>query len=81
MPVDPVQAQTLILLAVAANLLVMAAVVVPPLLGRHGPLENGSAAGDPGERKTAELAAVLGEAGTVACSDSMARSTAAARAV
>jgi diguanylate cyclase (GGDEF)-like protein len=68
-PVDPVQAQTLILLAVAANLLVMAAVVVPPLLGRRGPLQNGSTSGDPGERKTAELAAVFGDSGNVDLAD------------
>ena len=69
MPVDPVQAQTLILLAVAANLLVMAAVVVPPLLGRRGPLETGSPAGGQGEHKTAELAAVLGDTGNVDLTD------------
>ncbi|HEX2755694.1 MAG TPA: GGDEF domain-containing protein [Candidatus Limnocylindrales bacterium] len=69
MPVEPVQAQTLILLAVVANLLVMAAVVVPPLLGRRGPLQTGSGAGNAGERKTAELAAVLGEAGDVDLTD------------
>jgi diguanylate cyclase (GGDEF)-like protein len=69
-PVDPVQAQTLILLAVVANLLVMAAVVVPPLLGRRGPLQNGSTGyADPGERKTAELQAVLGESGQVDLTD------------
>jgi diguanylate cyclase (GGDEF)-like protein len=68
-PVDPVQAQTLILLAVVANLLVMAAVVVPPLLGRRGPLQTGAIGGDPAERKTAELAAVLGEAGNVDLTD------------
>jgi hypothetical protein len=69
-PVDPVQAQTLILLAVLANLLVMAAVVVPPLLGRRGPLQNGSTGyADPGERKTAELQAVLGESGQVDLTD------------
>ena len=69
MPVDPVQAQTLILLAVVANLLVMAAVVVPPLIGRRSPLQTGSGAGEPSERKTAELAAVLGEAGNVELTD------------
>ena len=71
MPVDPVQTQTLILLAVVANLAVMAAVVVPPLLGRRGPLQTGSAGGggDAGERKTAQLAAVLGEAGDVDLTD------------
>jgi diguanylate cyclase (GGDEF)-like protein len=68
-PVDPVQAQTLILLAVVANLLVMAAVVVPPLLGRRGPLETEPGDANPGERKTAELAAVLGEAGQVDLTD------------
>jgi diguanylate cyclase (GGDEF)-like protein len=68
-PVDPVQAQTLILLAVVANLLVMAAVVVPPLLGRRGPLQTGAASPDFNDRKTAELAAVLGEAGDVDLTD------------
>jgi diguanylate cyclase (GGDEF)-like protein len=68
-PVDPVQAQRLILLAVVANLLVMAAVVVPPLLGRRGPLETEPGDANPGERKTAELAAVLGEAGQVDLTD------------
>ena len=69
MPVDPVQAQSLILIAVIANLVVMAAVVVPPLLGRRSPLNGGSTVGDAGERKTAELAAVLGEAGNVELTD------------
>ena len=69
MPVDPVQAQTLILLAVVANLLVMAAVVVPPLLGRRGPLQTGAASPDFNDRKTAELAAVLGEPGDVDLTD------------
>jgi diguanylate cyclase (GGDEF)-like protein len=67
--VDPVQAQTLILIAVVANLVVMGAVVIPPLLGRRGPLQTGSVGGDPGERKTAELAAVLGESGQVDLTD------------
>ena len=69
MPVDPVQAQTLILLAVVANLAVMAAVVIPPLVGRRGPLPTGSMAGDVGDRKTAQLAAVLGENGDVDFTD------------
>ena len=69
MPVDPVQAQTLILLAVVANLAVMAAVVIPPLVGRRGPLQTGSTAGDAGDRKTAQLAAVLGESGDVDLTD------------
>jgi diguanylate cyclase (GGDEF)-like protein len=68
-PVDPVQAQTLILLAVVANLAVMAAVVIPPLVGRRGPLQTGSMAGDAGDRKTAQLAAVLGENGDVDLTD------------
>jgi diguanylate cyclase (GGDEF)-like protein len=57
-PVDPIQAQTLILLAVVANLAVMAAVVVPPLLGRRGPLTTGPNTADAGDRRTAELAVV-----------------------
>ncbi len=65
---DPVQAQSLILLAVVANLVVMAAVVMPPLIGRRSPLQTGSG-GDASERKTAELAAVLGEAGNVELTD------------
>jgi diguanylate cyclase (GGDEF)-like protein len=62
--VDPVQAQTLILLAVVANLLVMAAVVVPPLLGRRGPLDAASGS-DHGDRKAADFAAVIGDSGDV----------------
>ncbi len=68
MPVDPVQAQTLILLAVVANLLVMAAVVVPPLLGRRGPLDAASAS-EAAERRAAEVAAVVGEPGDAAATD------------
>jgi diguanylate cyclase (GGDEF)-like protein len=67
-PVDPVQAQTLILLAVVANLLVMAAVVVPPLLGRRGPLEAGSAS-EHLDRKAADFAAVIGDSGDVELMD------------
>jgi diguanylate cyclase (GGDEF)-like protein len=67
-PVDPTQAQTLILLAVVANLLVMAAVVIPPLLGRRGPLQR-SVAADAGDRKTADLAAILGDNGDVDLTD------------
>jgi diguanylate cyclase (GGDEF)-like protein len=60
-PVEPVQAQTLILLAVVANLLVMAAVVVPPLLGRRGPLQPGSSGPERTELDTAALTAVVGD--------------------
>ncbi len=58
MPVEPVQ--TLILLAVAANLAVMAAIVVPPLLGRRGVLPAGPTVIDPIDRQTADLAALVG---------------------
>ena len=63
MPVEPVQ--TLILLAVAANLAVMAAVVLPPLLGKRGPLTTSANMADASDQRTAELAAVLGEDGPV----------------
>ncbi|HEY3165540.1 MAG TPA: GGDEF domain-containing protein [Candidatus Limnocylindrales bacterium] len=69
MPVDPTQAQTLILLAVVANLLVMAAVVIPPLLGRRGPLQGSSVASDAGDRKTADFAAILGDRNDVDITD------------
>src|SRR3954452_13248038 len=58
-PLEPVQA--LILLAVVANLAVMAAVVVPALLGRPGVLPTGNANGDPVERRAAEFAALVGD--------------------
>ena len=58
MPVEPVQ--TLILLAVIANVAVMAAVLLPPLLGRRSPLPSMSApAGDAIEQRTLDLAAVI----------------------
>jgi diguanylate cyclase (GGDEF)-like protein len=60
-PVEPVQAQTLILLAVVANLLVMGAVVVPPLLGRRGPLQPRSSGPDRPEVDTAALTALVGD--------------------
>ncbi len=69
MPVDPGQAQTLILLAVIANLAVMAAVVVPPLLGRRGPLQSSSGNGNGGERKTAQLTAVFGDSNDIDLTD------------
>src|SRR4051812_23174681 len=57
--VEPVQ--TLILLAVVANLVVMASVVLPPLLGRRGPLPVDTAIDEPPLRP-AEAAAVIGDA-------------------
>jgi diguanylate cyclase (GGDEF)-like protein len=57
-PVEPVQ--TLILLAVVANLAVMAAVVLPPLIGKVSVLPGSGSGGDPGDRRASELAAVLG---------------------
>jgi diguanylate cyclase (GGDEF)-like protein len=58
-PLEPVQA--LILLAIVANLAVMAAVVVPTLLGRPGPLPSENGIGDASERRAAEYAAVVGD--------------------
>ena len=59
-PLEPVQA--LILLAILANLGVMAAVVLPAVLGRSGPLsalnEHGN---DATGRRAAQLAAVVGD--------------------
>jgi diguanylate cyclase (GGDEF)-like protein len=57
-PVEPVQ--TLILLAVVANLAVMAAVVLPSLIGKVSVLPGSGSGGDPGDRRASELAAVLG---------------------
>jgi len=51
--------QTLILLAVIANLAVMASVVVPPLLGRRGPLPADGE--EPPRMAAAEAAAVIGD--------------------
>jgi hypothetical protein len=51
--------QTLILLAVIANLAVMASVVVPPLLGRRGPLP--AEGPEPPRIAPAEALAVLGD--------------------
>jgi len=58
-PVEPVQ--TLILLAVVANLVVMAGVVVPPLLGRRSAMSGSLAAADATDRRAAELAAVVAD--------------------
>ena len=70
MPVEPVQ--SLILLAVVANLAVMAGVVIPPLLGRRSALSGSVSPDDAADRRTAELAALvtdptvdLGDTGTV----------------
>jgi diguanylate cyclase (GGDEF)-like protein len=57
-PVEPVQ--TLILLAVIANLAVMGGVLLPPLLGRRGPVAAGPTPIDPADPRSAELAAVFG---------------------
>src|SRR3954453_751894 len=58
-PLEPVQA--LILLAVVANLAVMAAVVVPALLGRPGVLPTANANGGPVRGRAAEFAALVGD--------------------
>ena len=60
--VEPVQ--TLILLAVIANLGVMAAIVLPPLMGRRSPLATPAHA-DPIDVRMAEAGAVVGEAPSV----------------
>jgi len=54
--------QTLILLAVIANLAVMAAVVLPPLFGRRGPLPAEGPREEP-RLQVAEAAAVVGDPG------------------
>jgi diguanylate cyclase (GGDEF)-like protein len=58
-PVEPVQ--SLILLAVIANLVVMAGVVLPPLLGRGGGLPGSGSSVDGGDRRAAELAALVSD--------------------
>ena len=60
MPVEPVQ--TLILLAVVANLAVMAGVVLPPLLGRRAGTSGAGPNGDSVGR-AAEFAALVGDTG------------------
>jgi diguanylate cyclase (GGDEF)-like protein len=69
--VEPVQ--SLILLAVVANLAVMAGVVLPPLLGRRGTAATSSSGSDVGEHQAIDVAALisdpqldLGDSGTVA---------------
>ena len=60
MPLEPVQA--LILLAIVANLAVMAAVVLPSVVKRTGPIPGMNGILEPTDRRVAELAAVVGEA-------------------
>ncbi len=57
MPVEPVL--TLIVVAVLANLAVMAAVLLPPLLGRRGLLDPRTGPTD-GDRRIADITAVTG---------------------
>ena len=59
MPLEPVQA--LILLAIVANLGVMAAVVLPSFLGRTGPLRATNEPLLATDKRAAEVAAVVGE--------------------
>ena len=59
MSVEPVQ--SLILLAVIANLVVMAGVILPPLLGDRGRLSGSRSAADAGDRHAADLAAVISD--------------------
>ena len=59
-PLEPVQA--LILLAIVANLAVMAAVVLPSVLGRGGRLSAAATAAESSDRRVSELIAVVGEA-------------------
>jgi diguanylate cyclase (GGDEF)-like protein len=57
-PVEPVI--TLIIVAVLANLAVMAVLIVPALFGRRSPLGGDDRRVDPGDRRAAEFAAVVG---------------------
>ena len=59
MPVEPVQ--SLILLAVVANLAVMAGVVLPPLLNRRGTAPGPVSSAEAADRRTAELAALISD--------------------
>jgi len=58
-PVEPVQ--SLILLAVVANLAVMAGVVLPPLLNRRGTAPGPVSSAEAADRRTAELAALISD--------------------
>ncbi len=62
MPVTPVL--ILIVVAVAANLVVMAVIVIPPMLGRSGPLVADVELGVEAERRAAEGAVIGGLDGT-----------------
>jgi diguanylate cyclase (GGDEF)-like protein len=57
--VEPVQ--SLILLAVIANLVVMAGVILPPLLGNRGRLPGPRSTVDAGDRHAADLAALVSD--------------------
>ena len=57
-PLEPVQA--LILLAIVANLAVMAAVVLPSVLGRSGPISGPGGSSEAIDRRAAEMIAVVG---------------------
>ncbi|HEY8632806.1 MAG TPA: GGDEF domain-containing protein [Candidatus Limnocylindrales bacterium] len=59
MPVEPVQ--SLILLAVVANLAVMAGVVLPPLFNRRGTAPGPVSSAEAADRRTAELAALISD--------------------
>lgn len=69
MPVEPVL--ILIAAAVAANLVLMAMIVVPPLLGRPGRLAREAEAADLAERQAAEAAVVGGTMGGAAGDDAV----------
>jgi diguanylate cyclase (GGDEF)-like protein len=57
-PVEPVL--TLIVIAVVVNLAVMGVILVPPLLGRDGPVSLGGASAEQ-DRRATELAAIEGD--------------------
>ena len=59
MSVEPVQ--SLILLAVIANLVVMAGVILPPLLGNRGRLPGSRSTADTGDRHAADIAALVSD--------------------
>ncbi len=64
MPVTPVL--ILIVAAVAVNLVLMAFIVIPPILGRPSRLASGTQSGESAERDAAEAAVVGGLIGTAA---------------